>query len=119
LYWTNTDTVSVLLIPTTAKIMDDFLSGKISESKLLQRTEPNQQYDSIYLCLATTLPEARGKGHTKELCLEAIQKICEDYPIKFLFVWAFTKEGEVLAETLSTVTGLPLKKLENKNLNKN
>jgi hypothetical protein len=98
----------VLLIPTTKLIMDDFLSGKISEAELLQKTKPQQNYDCIYLCSATTLPEARKKGDTKKLCIKAIKNISKDHPIKTLFVWPFSKEGEQLAEGIAKECGMEL-----------
>src|ERR1044071_8497711 len=64
----------VLVIPTTTELMNNFLSGKISEQELFDQTKPGMKYDALYLCSATTLPEYRGKGITKKLCLDAIKK---------------------------------------------
>jgi len=97
----NGPVIWVLMIPTTTHIMEDFLSGKISENQILEKTEPGKSYDCIYLCSATTLPEYRGQGQTKKLCVNSIWKICFDHPIRTLFVWPFTKEGEKLAESIS------------------
>ena len=104
----------VLVIPTTTELMNDFVAGKISEQELFDRTEPGMKYEAIYLCSATTLPEFRGKGITKKLCMDAIGKIQKQYPIKNLFVWTFTPEGDALAENISKKTGLPLLKRINK-----
>ncbi len=90
----------ILLIPTTKEIMNDFLSGKITETQLLEHTKPKERYDCIYLCSATTLPEMRNKGETKKLCIHAIEQIMKDHSINTLFVWPFTKEGEILAEAI-------------------
>lgn len=91
----------VLLIPTTKNIMNEFLVGTISEKQLLENTTPKDNYDCIYLCSATTLPEHRGKGQTKQLCIDAIHTICKEHNIKNLFVWPFTKEGELLANSIA------------------
>jgi hypothetical protein len=99
----------VLLIPTTKKVMEDFLIGAISEKQVLDQTEPGQNFDCIYLCSATTLPEMRGKGATKKLCLQAIADICRDHPITTLFVWPFTKDGEKLAKSVATMAKLELR----------
>lgn len=104
----NGPVIWLLLIPTTKNIMTDFLSGSITEKQLLERTKPGDVYDCIYLCSATTLPEYRGQGKTKQLCLEGIQKIQKDHPIKTLFVWPFTPEGKRLAEALAQETGLEI-----------
>jgi hypothetical protein len=108
--YTNEDgpLIWVLMIPTTEEVMQDFIDSKISEKELLDLTPDNGPYTAIYLCSVTTLPEMRGKGKTKELCLQAINAICKDHPIKSLFVWPFTREGNKLAETLSGKTGLSL-----------
>ena len=97
----NGPVVWVLMIPTTTHIMEDFLSGKISEKQILENTEPGKSYNCIYLCSATTLPEYRGHGQTKKLCVDSIWKICMDHPIMNLFVWPFTADGEILAESIS------------------
>ncbi|MBL7931336.1 MAG: hypothetical protein JNL60_05525 [Bacteroidia bacterium] len=98
----------LLLIPTTKEIADAFLSGKITEKELLDKTPIGASYDCIYLCSASTLPEARGKGQTKSLCIKAIKEIAALHPIKTLLVWPFTKEGNILAKKIANQTGLEL-----------
>jgi Acetyltransferase (GNAT) domain len=105
----NGPVIWVLIIPTTKMVMRDFLEEKISEKEILQNTIPGESYDCIYLCSVTTLPEYRGKGSTKKLCMEAIQSVCNDHTIKTLFVWPFTKEGEILAKSLAMECKLELK----------
>lgn len=100
----------VLMIPVTNAVMRDFLDGRISENGLLERTHPGERFDAIYLCSATTLPEYRGRGETKEVCVESVGRIAETHPIKHLFVWPFTKEGAGLAASVARATGLPLLK---------
>ncbi len=99
----------ILIIPTTNSIMNDFLEGKISEKRLLEKTKEGDKYECIYLCSATTLPEFRGKGETKKLCIKAINSITEVHTIKTLFVWPFTKEGGVLAQKIANECDLELK----------
>jgi hypothetical protein len=98
----------VLMIPTTKDIMNDFLVGKISEKDIVAKTKPGEKYSAIYLCSVTTLPEYRGKGQSKKLCLKAIDAICKDHPIEALFVWPFTTGGEALAVSLAKTCNLPL-----------
>lgn len=90
--------------------MRHFLNGEITEKELLDKTRPGAAYECIYLCSATTLPEYRGQGNTKKLCLQAISAICASHPVKSLFVWPFTPEGEKLAESLANQSGLVLHK---------
>jgi len=98
----------VLLIPTTKTIMQDFLANKITETQLLELTPLTTNYDCIYLCSATTLPEARGKGDTKKVCMNAIEDIRKTHSISTLFVWPFTQEGKRLAEKVAKELNLEL-----------
>lgn len=108
----NGPVIWVLMIPTTRQVMEDFLAKRISEKDLLERTPAGGNYDCIYLCSATTLPEHRGKGKTKEVCRKAIRAIMGSHPVKTLFVWPFTGEGEMLAEKLAEECGLLLLKVD-------
>jgi hypothetical protein len=58
------------------------------------------------------LEEYRRKGITKQLVLKAIESIRKDHPLKVLFVWAFSKEGDWTAEKIAQKVGLPLYKKE-------
>ncbi len=98
----------VLLIPTSTELMNRFLEGDITEKQLYERTPIGASYDALYLCSAMVLEEYRRQGITKRLVLKAIENICEDHPIKALFVWSFTEEGDQAAEALAHLTSLPL-----------
>jgi hypothetical protein len=104
----NGPLIWILLIPTTEVLMHDFISGKITEQQLFDRTPLKEKYKAIYLCSAMTLPECRNKGITKDLSLKAIEKIRKKHPIKSLFVWPFSKEGSRLAERIAETVKLPL-----------
>ena len=100
----------VLLIPTTLGLMDQFLSQSISEKELYEQTPLDAAYEAIYLCSAMVLEEYRRKGIARQLTLKAIDSIRKDHPIKNLFVWSFTIEGDMTADTISQITSLPLLK---------
>ena len=100
----------ILCIPTTLDLMTQFINQKISERELYELTPLNTNYEAIYMCSALLLEEFRGKGIAQNLALKAIENIQIDHPIKALFFWAFSKEGEKLAEKVSDLTGLPLYK---------
>jgi ribosomal protein S18 acetylase RimI-like enzyme len=100
--------VWILLVPTTRSTMDRFLANTITEKQLLHETVAGEKYDALYLCSATVLPEFRGKGLAKKLCLEAITNIRQEHPISTLFYWPFSAEGKGLAMSLSLEIGLPL-----------
>jgi predicted GNAT family acetyltransferase len=92
--------------------MNRFLDNKISEKELYELTPLNISYEALYLCSAMVLPEYRRKGIAEKLTFKAIESIRKDHPIKELFVWAFSKEGEALSEKIAALTGLPLRKKE-------
>jgi len=98
----------ILTIPTTTTIMKQFLSGEISENKILQLTQPGTKFEAVYLCSATVLPEYRNKGLATKMTMEAIDAMKAENPITDLFVWPFTKEGEALAQKIADKAGLPL-----------
>ena len=104
--------VWLILIPTTEKLMNEFIDEKISESELLNQTPLNIKYDALYLCSVIVLEEFRRKGLAKKVATEAIKKIREDHPIKKIFTWNFSEEGSLLAESISKHEALPLLKRE-------
>jgi GNAT superfamily N-acetyltransferase len=98
----------ILMIPTTIDLMNQFLENKINEQQLLDLTPKDHLYDAIYLCSAMVLKEYRRKGIAKKLSIEAIENIRKTHPIKALFTWAFSNEGELGAEHVAKITGLEL-----------
>jgi hypothetical protein len=100
----------ILVIPTTQELMNQFLAREIGEKELFDRTLPGMAYDAMYLCSALVLPECRGKGLAKRLTLEAIQAIKRDHPIRHLFCWPFSAEGDKLAASVAEKMGMPVLK---------
>jgi predicted GNAT family acetyltransferase len=100
----------VLLIPTTLHLMNQFLENKISEKELFNLTPLDTKYEAVYLCSALVLDEFRRKGITKKLALNAIEEMRKEHPLKAAFVWAFSPEGDLAAETIAHQTSLPLNK---------
>jgi ribosomal protein S18 acetylase RimI-like enzyme len=98
----------ILIIPTTKKVMNDFLGQKITEKEILERTPIGGKYHAIYLCSALVLPEYRNKGLAKQLLIDAIESIMKQHPIKFLFLWSFSEEGRSLAASIAKAFNLPL-----------
>jgi GNAT superfamily N-acetyltransferase len=100
----------VLVIPSKSELMHRFINGNISEKELFDLTPVDAEYEALYLCSALVLEEYRRKGITKRLVQEAINNIRIMHPIKALFVWPFTNEGDLAAEKISKLTQLPLYK---------
>jgi hypothetical protein len=98
----------ILVIPTLEPLRKQFLSKTINEKELLERTPLGGSYDSLYLCSALVLPEFRGKGLAKRLTIGAVKSIQKNHPIKSLFCWPFSPEGEALANAVADATSLPL-----------
>jgi GNAT superfamily N-acetyltransferase len=98
----------ILVIPTSHKLMEQFIVRKINERELLSKTPIRVKYDSIYLCSALVLPEYRGRGLAKSLMIKAIKSIRKDHPINCLFYWAFSAAGRHLARSVAKELHLPL-----------
>jgi hypothetical protein len=98
----------VLVIPTTRRLMKEFISKKINENQLLHNTPLGSKYDAVYLCSALVLPEERGKGLAKRLAIESITSIRKKHPVKFLFYWGFSIEGKKLAASIAKECSLPI-----------
>ena len=103
----------VLLIHTTIELMNQFIECEISEKQLFELTKEEKIFNTIYLCSAMVLEEYRKNGIAKNLVLDAIEMIRQDHSITALFVWSFSKEGDLGAETISTITSIPLYKRKN------
>ena len=71
----------VVVIPTTGDLMRKFITKKINEQELLDRTPVRQKYDALYLCSALVLPEHRGKGLARLLVSRAIKSIQRQHTI--------------------------------------
>ena len=100
----------ILVIPTTRRIMEQFIAKKINERGLLDTTPLHAAYDSIYLCSALVLPEYRGKGLARSLMVKAVKSIRKDHPVHSLFYWEFSREGKKLAAAVARECSLPLSK---------
>jgi hypothetical protein len=100
----------ILVIPTTQKFMEQFISKKINERELFHKTPLRVSYDCIYLCSALVLPEYRGKRLARGLMMKAVKSIQKDHPIHSLFYWKFSKEGKKLAASVARECSLPLYK---------
>ncbi len=98
----------ILVVPTTHKLMKEFISKKINEKQLLDNTPLGSKYEAVYLCSALVLPEERGKGLAKRLLIKSIKAIKKKHPIKFLFYWGFSPEGKNLAGATAKELSLPL-----------
>ncbi len=106
-----------IVIPTTRSIREKFMSGEIGEKELLSATlelcesEPfasSERFTAVYLCSVLVLPEFRSKGFAKKLVMDSIRAIQKDHPVEELYVWAFSGEGNALAEKIALELHLPL-----------
>ncbi len=98
----------IIQIPTTRTLMEQFLADEISEKQLFKLTPLDVPYQAVYLCSGMVLEEYRRKGIAKKLAFDALSKIRESHPIEALFVWAFTKDGDVASNALAKLSRLPL-----------
>lgn len=100
----------LLVIPTTHELMLKFLEKEITENELFDLTPADVEFDALYLCSAIVLEEYRQKGFIKQLALTAIDEIRKEHPLKSLFTWPFTREGDLASEAIARVVSLPLYK---------
>jgi len=100
----------ILVIPTSRKLMEQFITKKINERELYHKIPLHVKYDSIYLCSALVLPEYRGRGLATRLMIKAVKSIQKEHAIKCLFYWAFSIEGKKLAASVARTFSLPLYK---------
>lgn len=98
----------VLVVPTTQPLMEQFVTRRINERELLEKTPIGAPYTNIYLCSALVLPEFRGQGRAKRMAVDAIRSIQSDHRIGSLFFWAFSAEGKALAASIAREASLPL-----------
>jgi GNAT superfamily N-acetyltransferase len=105
----NGPIVWILVLPTTQRLMEEFVAEQINERELLERTPIGASYDAVYLCSALVLPEHRGKGLARGLAADAVRSIQRDHPIKYLFYWPFSTEGKKLANSIARELNLPLR----------
>ncbi len=99
----------LLLVPTTAAVMEKFLAKEIGEQELLELTPAGASYDAVYLCSVLVLPERREKGLATRLTAKALRSIMADHPVRTLFVWEFSGEGRRLARAVADELSLPLR----------
>lgn len=97
-----------LVIPTTENVMRQFLAKKISERELLDRSQPGDRIEALYLCSALVLPEYRGRGLATKLLLHSIEVIRETHAVSSLYCWAFSVEGRRLATSIAGTVQIPL-----------
>ncbi len=100
----------ILLIPTTLEVMHQFIEKKISEKKLYELTKPGTTFEAVYLCSGVVLEEYRRKGIARDLTMHAINEIRKEHPLKALYVWSFTEEGDKASEAIAQLAALSLYK---------
>lgn len=98
----------VLLIPTTLELMEAFVSGRITEQQLYERTPMGGPFQAVYLCSGLVLPEHQRKGLATRMTREALDRMRRDHPIEALFVWTFSDAGRASAQAIAKAAGLPL-----------
>lgn len=97
----------VIAVPTTVTLMQQFVCSTITEKELFDQTKIGDAFDALYLCSAFVMPEHRRTGCATAMCVEAVKRISGGKPME-LFYWAFSKEGEMLAQAVSKKFGVTL-----------
>ena len=93
--------------------MEQFISKKISEAELFEKIKiikVPKIPEAIYLCSAVIKKELQGRGLATQASIRLINKISKNSKQKpILFYWAWSKNGEKLANKLARLTNLELK----------
>ncbi len=104
------------IIPSTKRLMEDFISKRITENQMFEQIKKKVNYgnfEAIYLCSAFIKPEYRKKGMAFEAFIKSIKKItCKRKVKPILFYWKFTEEGEGLSKKIAKKLGLKIKMRE-------
>ena len=101
----NNEPVSwVMVLPTSNALAEKFLQDQITERELLDMTEPQPEYDAIYLCAAFTVKGYRRKGHVLDMLKDALCTIPHAQNVK-IFAWPYSDEGEFLIRRLERELG--------------
>lgn len=99
----------LLMFPTTSALMESFLKNEINEQQLFDQTALGRtDYDVIYLCSVSVLPEFRNKGLASEKTIAAIESMKKSFPIEKLCVWPFSADGERLSKGIADKLEMPL-----------
>ncbi len=97
------------IIPSNKKLMKYFISNKITERELYEKSKKLKlNFETLYLCAAFINKEFRRES----LALKAFIKTIKNNSNKntFLFYWAYSKEGEKLAKKIGKITKLKILK---------
>lgn len=96
-----------VVVPTSLDVMNKFIHKKITERELLDQATEGKKFESVYVCAAFVLPEHRGKGHAKDLLIEAIRKVSSGRDLP-LYCWIYSEEGRKLSNSISRELGKPI-----------
>ena len=102
------------IIPATRKLMNEFISGKISENSMFEEVKKSVNYrnfETIYLCSAFVKPEYRRKGLALEGFVKSIEILMEKRNIRpILFYWEYTPEGGRMCKSIADKLNLDSRK---------
>jgi hypothetical protein len=102
------------MLPSNKSIMNQFLERKITEAEFFDKIKEIKWIgcpEAIYLCAGFIKSKFRRKGLIFTATIKSLNKVTQNLKYKpVLFYWAYTKEGEKLAEKVSSATGLKLLK---------
>ena len=98
----------IVVLPTSQKLSLQFLSGEITERMLLEKSEPQNEYDALYLCSAYVVPKHRREGHVVDMLKEAMSCIPHAKDC-MLSSWPYSPEGRQLLSKLGGIFGTEIK----------
>lgn len=91
-----------VVLPTQTELMDKFLNNEITEKQLLEKTKPEDVYNSLYVASVITVPEQRSKGFATKVLSEAIERApLVDNAV--IFAWPWSVEGRSLFDKIKSM----------------
>lgn len=98
----------VVLMPTQRSLAEEFVSGVITEKELLEKTQPQEIYDALYIVSIITVPEHRGKN----LSLKVLERVIPRVPLTpdaLYITWPTTLEGRGALQKYAAYLGKEIK----------
>lgn len=89
-----------VVLPTSREDMNDFLSGKITERELFDRSVSSPSYEALYLTAVVVLPEHRKQGIGLRLMKHQIEYFRQKYGIADFYAYTLNEDGKRFAHNL-------------------
>lgn len=98
-------------VPTSARVMQQFLTGEMSEAELYKAALQSPDFACLYLMEVVVRPPYRGNGLGTGLFANQVQFFREVHQTKAFFTWVYSPEGGRLMHRLEKQLDITIHKL--------